>query len=175
MARSTSGPSKKRADDAASSSTEDAETTTSSTSSSTEKRSSGKGRKSTNASSAKDSSDASSKGKAGTSKSDASKANKGPGFFGSIGLFFQQVIGELRKVHTPTRRELVNYTLVVLGFVIIMMLLVTVLDLLFGWGASWVFGTGDEVTWPDFSQFFGGTPAPTAPAPGAPAPVAPTP
>ncbi|MES2866679.1 MAG: preprotein translocase subunit SecE, partial [Actinomycetota bacterium] len=28
------------------------------------------------------------------------------GFFGRIALFFRQVIGELRKVVTPTRKEL---------------------------------------------------------------------
>jgi preprotein translocase subunit SecE len=62
------------------------------------------------------------------------------GFFGRIALFVRQVIGELRKVVTPTRQELVNYTLVVLGFVIVMMVVVFVLDFLFGIGIGWVFG-----------------------------------
>ena len=57
-------------------------------------------------------------------------------------LFLRQVIEELGKVVTPTRKELVNYTLVVLVFVIIMMAFVSVLDLLFGWGVSWIFGDG---------------------------------
>ena len=57
-------------------------------------------------------------------------------------LFIRQVVDELGKVVTPTRKELVNYTLVVLVFVIIMMAFVTVLDILFGWGVSWVFGDG---------------------------------
>lgn len=57
-------------------------------------------------------------------------------------LFIRQVIDELSKVVTPTRKELVNFTLVVLVFVIIMMALVSVLDFLFGWGVSWVFGDG---------------------------------
>jgi preprotein translocase subunit SecE len=57
-------------------------------------------------------------------------------------LFLRQVIDELSKVVTPTRKELVNYTLVVLVFVIIMMAFVSVLDLLFGWGVSWIFGDG---------------------------------
>jgi preprotein translocase subunit SecE len=57
-------------------------------------------------------------------------------------LFLRQVIDELGKVVTPTRKELVNYTLVVLVFVIIMMAFVSVLDLLFGWGVSWIFGDG---------------------------------
>ena len=57
-------------------------------------------------------------------------------------LFLRQVIDELSKVVTPTRKELVNYTLVVLVFVIIMMAFVSVLDLFFGWGVSWIFGDG---------------------------------
>jgi preprotein translocase subunit SecE len=57
-------------------------------------------------------------------------------------LFLRQVIDELGKVVTPTRKELVNYTLVVLVFVIIMMAFVSMLDLLFGWGVSWIFGDG---------------------------------
>lgn len=65
------------------------------------------------------------------------------GFFGRIILFVRQVIAELKKVVTPTRKELINYTLVVLVFVIIMMALVTILDLAFGNAAIWVFGSGD--------------------------------
>lgn len=55
-------------------------------------------------------------------------------------LFFQQVIAELKKVVTPTRRELLNYTGVVLVFVVIMMALVWGLDQLFGWVVVLVFG-----------------------------------
>ncbi|MDQ4488730.1 preprotein translocase subunit SecE [Sinomonas sp. ASV486] len=62
------------------------------------------------------------------------------GFFGRIALFVRQVIGELRKVVTPTRQELVNYTLVVLAFVVVMMVVVFILDFLFGIGVGWVFG-----------------------------------
>ena len=64
------------------------------------------------------------------------------GAWARFGLFLRQVIDELGKVVTPTRKELVNYTLVVLVFVIIMMAFVSVLDLLFGWGVSWIFGDG---------------------------------
>lgn len=85
------------------------------------------------------------------------------GLFGGIALFLRQVIAELKKVVTPTRAELFRYTGVVLVFVIIMMVFVTALDLLFGWGASWVFGTGTEVQWPDFSSVFGGGAGATAP------------
>ncbi|GAB3531207.1 preprotein translocase subunit SecE [Arthrobacter tecti] len=62
------------------------------------------------------------------------------GFFGRIILFVRQIIAELRKVVVPTRKELVRFTITVLVFVIIMMLIVTGLDYLFGSGAVWLFG-----------------------------------
>ena len=52
----------------------------------------------------------------------------------------RQVFGELRKVVTPTRQELVKFTLVVLGFVVVMMAIVYSLDLLFTWVVNVVFG-----------------------------------
>ena len=66
--------------------------------------------------------------------------SRGP--FGRIALFIRQVIGELRKVVTPTRRELFSYTGVVLIFVIIMMALVYGLDILFAFVVNYVFGSG---------------------------------
>ncbi|MDQ6755282.1 MAG: preprotein translocase subunit SecE [Actinomycetota bacterium] len=63
-----------------------------------------------------------------------------PGFFARIALFVRQVIGELRKVVTPTRKELINMTLVVLVFVAIMMAIVTGFDLAFGKAVLWIFG-----------------------------------
>ena len=65
--------------------------------------------------------------------------SRGP--FGRIALFIRQVIAELRKVVTPTRKELVSYTGVVLVFVIIMMALVYGLDMLFALAVNFVFGT----------------------------------
>ncbi|GAB3632543.1 preprotein translocase subunit SecE [Microbacterium sp. AGC85] len=62
------------------------------------------------------------------------------GFFGRIALFFRQVIGELRKVVTPTRKELFKFTGVVLVFVAIMMALVYGLDTAFSWLTAQVFG-----------------------------------
>jgi len=50
------------------------------------------------------------------------------------------VFGELRKVVTPTRQELVKFTAVVLAFVVVMMALVYGLDLLFVWLTTVVFG-----------------------------------
>lgn len=65
---------------------------------------------------------------------------RGP--FARLALFIRQVIGELKKVVTPTRKELLSYTGVVLVFVVIMMALVSVLDLGFGTLVSYVFGDG---------------------------------
>ena len=73
-------------------------------------------------------------------KAGQGKAGRGP--WARLVLFLRQVLDELGKVVTPTRKELVNYTLVVLVFVLIMMAFVSVLDLFFGWGVSWVFGDG---------------------------------
>ena len=70
------------------------------------------------------------------------EGNSGRSTLARLTLFLRQVLDELSKVVTPTRRELVNYTLVVLVFVLIMMAFVSVIDLLFGWGVSWVFGDG---------------------------------
>jgi len=70
------------------------------------------------------------------------KAKKG--FFGRIFLFLRQVIAELKKVVTPTRSELINYTLVVIGFVCIVMLIVTVLDLVLGQGSILLFTNQPE-------------------------------
>lgn len=66
-------------------------------------------------------------------------ARRGP--FAKVALFMRQVIAELKKVVTPTRRELLNYTAVVLVFVIIMMGIVFGLDQLFGWLTIVVFGS----------------------------------
>ena len=63
---------------------------------------------------------------------------RGP--FARFALFIRQVMQELRKVVTPTRRELLSYTGVVLVFVVIMMGLVSLLDWIFGLTVIWVFG-----------------------------------
>lgn len=60
--------------------------------------------------------------------------------FQRIALFMRQVFAELRKVVTPTRQELVKYTAVVLGFVVVMMAIVYGLDLFFTWVVNIVFG-----------------------------------
>ena len=69
----------------------------------------------------------------------AAEGKKRLGLFGRILRFFREIIAELKKVVTPTRKELINYTLVVLGFVVVMMLLITGLDFVFGQLTGWVF------------------------------------
>nr|WP_225752066.1 preprotein translocase subunit SecE [Pseudoclavibacter sp. Marseille-Q3772] len=91
----------------------------------------------------------------------ASRESKG------IGAFFGQVVEELKKVVTPTGKELWRYVAVVLSFLLLMMLLVMVLDWAFGFISSWVFGEGTHL----FPQE---PPAPPTPAPTPDAPV-PTP
>ena len=71
---------------------------------------------------------------------DSAAGPKKLGFFGRILQFFREVVAELKKVVTPTRKQLLNYTLVVLGFILFMMLLVMGLDLVFGKLVGWVFG-----------------------------------
>jgi preprotein translocase subunit SecE len=60
--------------------------------------------------------------------------------FARIALFVRQVFAELRKVVSPTRQELIKYTGVVLGFVLVMMAVIYALDLVFVWLTAIVFG-----------------------------------
>ena len=57
-----------------------------------------------------------------------------------LGLFYRQVIAELRKVVWPTRSQLITYTAVVLVFVAFIIAVISVLDLGFGWLVLEVFG-----------------------------------
>ncbi len=62
---------------------------------------------------------------------------------GRVALFIRQVIAELKKVVTPTRKELLSFTAVVLVFVIVMMAVVSALDTVFGFLTIMVFGDGN--------------------------------
>jgi len=53
--------------------------------------------------------------------------------FQRIGLWWRQIIAELRKVIWPTRRELYAYTIVTLVFAVVVIGLVFLLD----YGANW--------------------------------------
>lgn len=61
--------------------------------------------------------------------------------FARLALFIRQVLIELRKVVTPTRKELFGYTGVVLVFVVIVMALVALLDYAFSFLVNFVFGS----------------------------------
>ena len=73
------------------------------------------------------------------------KANKSekalkPNIFVRIGLFIKQIIDELRKVETPTSKELFFWALAVFIFVLLLMALVTGMDFGLGKLTLWIFG-----------------------------------
>ena len=72
----------------------------------------------------------------------ASKAEKAVklNVFMRIGLFIKQIIDELRKVVTPTAKELFFWSLGGFIFVVLLMLLVTGMDFGLGKLVLWVFG-----------------------------------
>jgi preprotein translocase subunit SecE len=62
------------------------------------------------------------------------------GPFARVGLFYRQVISELRKVVWPTRSQLSTYTAVVLVFVTFVIAVVSLIDLVLTKVVFWVFG-----------------------------------
>jgi preprotein translocase subunit SecE len=62
------------------------------------------------------------------------------GLFARVGLFYRQVISELRKVVWPTRNQLTTYTAVVLVFVSFIIAVVSLIDLVLTKVVFWVFG-----------------------------------
>jgi len=62
------------------------------------------------------------------------------GLFARVGLFYRQVVNELRKVVWPTRNQLTTYTAVVLVFVSFVIAVVSLLDLVLTKIVFWVFG-----------------------------------
>lgn len=60
--------------------------------------------------------------------------------FARIGLFYRQVINELKKVVWPTREMLTTYTAVVLVFVAFIIAVVSIFDLVLTKIVFWVFG-----------------------------------
>ncbi len=62
------------------------------------------------------------------------------GLFARVGLFYRQIIHELRKVVWPTRYQLTTYTAVVLVFVSFIIAVVSLLDLVLTKIVFWVFG-----------------------------------
>jgi len=85
------------------------------------------------------------------SRRDRKRANKAAGngkkqrgerknVFARIGLFYRQIIAELRKVVWPSRSDLTTYTTVVIVFVVVIMALVYGLDTGFAELAKLIFG-----------------------------------
>ncbi|KPI07977.1 preprotein translocase, SecE subunit [Actinobacteria bacterium OK074] len=72
------------------------------------------------------------------SRKGGKRAKKGP--FKRLGLFYRQIVAELRKVVWPTRNQLTSYTTVVIFFVAIMIGLVTLIDYGLNHAAKYVFG-----------------------------------
>jgi preprotein translocase subunit SecE len=68
------------------------------------------------------------------------KSEPGLGPIAKTGLFYRQVVAELRKVIWPTREQLTTYWAVVLVFVLFVMAIVSLLDLGIGWLMFKIFG-----------------------------------
>ena len=66
------------------------------------------------------------------------RGKKGP--LGRIGLFYRQIVAELRKVVWPSRNDLMTYTTVVIVFVVVVIAFVSVVDYGFEKLVSYVFG-----------------------------------
>ena len=66
-------------------------------------------------------------------------------FFKNLGLriggSFKDMFAELKKVTWPTRKELINYTLVVLAFMLVMGVIIGLLDSGAAWLVSTIIGT----------------------------------
>ena len=75
-----------------------------------------------------------------TSVPDRSSNGGRPGLFARLGLFYRQVVAELRKVIWPTRKELLTYTTVVITFVAVVAAIVAVLDFIFAKAVLAIFG-----------------------------------
>ena len=59
----------------------------------------------------------------------ASNEEKKLGIVARVGLYYRQIVSELRKVVWPTRKQLSTYTAVVLVFVTFIIAVVSLLDL----------------------------------------------
>jgi preprotein translocase subunit SecE len=68
------------------------------------------------------------------------KRDEKKNIFSRLALFIRQVVVELRKVIWPTRKELINYTIVVVFFVLLMAGIIAVYDFVFTRGVLFIFG-----------------------------------
>ena len=67
---------------------------------------------------------------------DSGEGNSKPG--GGVATFVPEVISEMKKVMWPTAKEMLQYTLVVFGFLIVLTGLVWGVDALTGMGVEWL-------------------------------------
>lgn len=72
-------------------------------------------------------------------KSTSAQAKK-PNVFMRIGMFIKQIVDEMRKVVTPTSKELFFWALAVLVFVLFLMAIVTGMDFGLGKLMLWMLG-----------------------------------
>ena len=80
-------------------------------------------------------------------KGKTEKKDRGPkkdNIFVRIGRFLKEVVGELKKLTWPTRKELVSYTLTVMGFILLLAVIIYVLDLAFGSGLGLIASIGNH-------------------------------
>lgn len=95
-----------------------------------------------------------------TEKKKEHKAKKEP-LFTRIGRFLKEVVGELKKLTWPTRKELVSYTLTVMGFILLLGVIIYVLDLAFGSGLGLIANIGSNAAATPTAAV---SPTPTLPA-----------
>ncbi len=69
------------------------------------------------------------------------RGQKKPSIFARIGRYFKEVVGELKKLTWPTKKELLSYTLTVIGFILLLAVIIYALDFVFGSGLRLISAT----------------------------------
>ena len=81
---------------------------------------------------------------------------KKPNIFARIGKFFKEVRGEMKKVIWPTWKQLVNNTLIVIAFILIVGVVLAIIDAIFSLGVLGVifqdFDTAMKIAFPFLGQ-----------------------
>lgn len=76
------------------------------------------------------------------------KKDHGPkkeNIFVRMGRFLKEVVGELKKLTWPTKKELVSYTLTVMGFILLLAVIIYLLDWVFGSGLGLIAKLGQNI------------------------------
>lgn len=68
------------------------------------------------------------------------KKNAKPGFFGRIKQYFGAVKSEMRRVTWPSKKDLVNYSVVVIASLVVVGIVIALLDVVVGEGLFLVSG-----------------------------------